>query len=61
MGPLADILIKMGMKLMTERFVSRAAVLLSWEVARRTEPLWDDGLVISAAEELGVKLPPKAD
>jgi hypothetical protein len=59
MGPLADILIKMGMRLLTERFVSRLAVLSSWEVARRTESLWDDNLVIAAAEELGVKLPPK--
>ena len=61
MGALADILIKLGWKLVTERFVARVTILGAWELAQRTKPLADDEIVIEAAQTWGIKLPPKAE
>jgi hypothetical protein len=57
MGKLVELGIRMGLKLLTEAFISKVAVLSAWEAARRTAPVFDDEIVKAAAETLGVKLP----
>lgn len=57
MEALAEIGLKLVLKLLTERFIGKVAVLSAWEGAKRTKPVFDDEIVKAAAEELGVKLP----
>lgn len=54
------ILITMGMKLVTERFISRTAVQLLWALAKNTSNELDNTMVKNVAEALAVDLPGEA-
>lgn len=57
MAIFSEILLKMGLKLITESFLSKVAIFAAWEAAKRTKPVFDDEIIQAAAEALGVKLP----
>lgn len=42
-----------GLKLLTERFISRAIVIALKECSRRTTNTWDDELVVEMEKALG--------
>jgi hypothetical protein len=54
---LGNLLVKLIMKLATEQVVSRIAVLTIWEASQKTDTKFDDELVKTIADGLGVNLP----
>lgn len=54
---LASLLVKLGMKLLTETFVARVTVLTLWEISKQTDSDLDDEIVKAVADGLCVKLP----
>ena len=53
----ASLLVKLGMKLLTETFVARVTVLTLWEISKQTDSDLDDEIVKAVADGLCVKLP----
>lgn len=51
-GLLLNLLVGLGSKLLTERFISRAIVIALREIASRTHNTWDDDLVASIRDEV---------
>lgn len=55
---LAKLFVQMGLKLLSERLVTKVTVLTLWEISKRTTTFkLDDQIVKAAAEQLGVELP----
>lgn len=55
---LANLFVQMGLKLLSERVVTKVTVLTLWEISQRTTSFQlDDQIVKAAADQLGVELP----
>jgi hypothetical protein len=53
----ANLLAKIGMKLLTETVIARVATLTLWELSKKTDSNLDNEVVKTVADALGVSLP----